>query len=56
MKWKAAVPIAIILIALALALSGCGPEIKDRASDHPGSPGGPNHHGEWPAVRGNLAG
>ena len=32
MKWKAVVPIALILIVLALALTGCGPEIKERPS------------------------
>ena len=30
MKWKAVVPIAIILLVLALALSGCGPDIEER--------------------------
>jgi peptidylprolyl isomerase len=32
MKWKAVAPIAIILAILALALTGCGPEIKERPS------------------------
>ena len=38
MKWKAIVPIAIILTILALALSGCGPEIKDRPSTSDSTP------------------
>ena len=32
MNWKAVVPIALILIVLAVALTGCGPEIKERPS------------------------
>jgi len=32
MKWKAVVAIALILIVLTLALTGCGPEIKERPS------------------------
>ena len=29
MKWKAVVPIAIILVVLALALTACGPDIEE---------------------------
>ena len=32
MKWKAIVPIAIILALFTLALIGCGPDIKERSS------------------------
>ena len=29
MKWKVVVPVAIILAMLALALTACGPDIKE---------------------------
>jgi len=38
MKWKAVVPLAIILAVLALALTGCGPDVVERPSASTGEP------------------
>jgi peptidylprolyl isomerase len=38
MKWKAVVPITIILAVLALALSACGPDIEERSTTTDSTP------------------